>query len=763
MPEGTIKKLFADKGFGFIQTADCPNGYFFHRNNVARGHQFNALREGDSVDFNLGPSRNKPGQKEALNVKPLHSPTLVQPVPSATRLPYGFVPIINLDRAVHDAPVRHDGSSGGELLSGEIRCELEALTPLLPGNMRYKAEDVDPQQLHQWGFGKVDPKKQIAEPLRLPNSHVVIAGSAIKGMIRQSLGALTAAPMERVAEHHYSYRPNLRHPGPHARLECRPAVITSVAADRVDVLVLPAQSAIFVHSNSARKALSAYSFGSLVKTTLVDSVLDIDQKTHQKRIRINTASTLPLNHYLYSYAGGIDGTGVLATAFAGGTKRVHKEALVPAADVTSGITRTISTDVLKHYQLTQQVLADSNNGHLSNAHPLTKNLMPSGVQKAQDGIGAATSLNVDQLIYVEIAVNSRTLGEIQSFGHNYQYRWAYTSSVRTRNGTRAFLSPMSCERPPEEADVRKDIPPERLTGARLLFGYVHDPKTNPIGKGVFQRMAGRIAINHAVSDGVPGRDGVPDFLGNPKAGYCVPLKILGQPKPSAWEFYLQQPQDENKPLVTYGDLPNDAGGELAGRKFYRHQTSVSLDDIKASTPDDINSDQATLARFICDTGTKFKFAIRFARLRDWELGALLAVLQPHLLASGIEPERYAHKLGLGRPLGMGSVRITPKEIRLRLEKDVNFISQEARDKRVEFALQGLRDKLDPATVKHWLEAHELVDGKHFDYPVGWTKVDGQPVQTIYAWHTNLRRDYSKLRREQGANWSQLSGTVRKVK
>lgn len=66
-------------------------------------------------------------------------------------------------------------------------------------------------------------------------------------------------------------------------------------------------------------------------------------------------------------------------------------------------------------------------------------------------------------------------------------------------------------------------------------------------------------------------------------------------------------------------------------------------------------------------------------------------------------------------------------------------------------------------MKHWLEAHELVDGKHLGYPVGWTNVDGQPVQTIYAWHTNLRREYSKLRREKKVFWNNLSRKVREAK
>lgn len=645
-----------------------------------------------------------------------HQPVgAVQTVP-ANVLPYGFVPI-NLDHAVHDDPIWHDGSGGGEFLSGEIRCELEALTPLLPGNMRYlvrKDGKDDGAFLINDVLGCIlkklvgqEPKasKHIAEPLRLPDGHVVIAGSAIKGMIRHSLGALTAAPMERVTEHHYTYRPNLgRADVP--MCVCRPAVVDRKEGEEWIVKVLP----------EAR-----------------DAIFRTDQRTTEA--------------VEFIYKGGIDGQGILAQS-APHITQVYKKAWISSAKLKKAEECRISKTVFDAYLKTQCVLYTD---HISPAHPQAKKF---DHKEVLDAIKKATDIEPRQLIYVEKKVDSN---EIVSFGHHYQYRWAYTSSVRSKDGQpRPCLTPMEFERTQDGKDQGEDIAPKHLTGARLLFGYVHDPKTNLVGKGVYERLAGRIAINHAVSDGVP------EFL-SPETGYCVPLKILGQPKPSAWEFYLQQPEDASQPLMTYGDLPNHAGGELAGRKFYRHQQPVSIDHIKATTPEEVNSEQATLARFICDTGTKFKFAIRFARLRDWELGALLAVLEPHLLASSSEPERYAHKLGLGRPMGMGSVRITPKEIRLRLEKDVNFLGQAARDERAKLALEALQGKLDPGTLKDWLEAHELVNGRRLGYPVDKTKKDGQWIQAIYAWHTEVRREYSKLRREQGANWSQLSGTVRKVK
>jgi len=47
MPQGTIKKIIADKGFGFIGTEG--DDLFFHRNGCDGA--FEDLQEGDSVEF----------------------------------------------------------------------------------------------------------------------------------------------------------------------------------------------------------------------------------------------------------------------------------------------------------------------------------------------------------------------------------------------------------------------------------------------------------------------------------------------------------------------------------------------------------------------------------------------------------------------------------------------------------------------------------------------------------------------------------------
>jgi len=56
MPKGTIRKLVKDRGFGFIKT-EQEEDLFFHRNDL-QGVNYESLREGQQVEFELGRGRN---------------------------------------------------------------------------------------------------------------------------------------------------------------------------------------------------------------------------------------------------------------------------------------------------------------------------------------------------------------------------------------------------------------------------------------------------------------------------------------------------------------------------------------------------------------------------------------------------------------------------------------------------------------------------------------------------------------------------------
>ncbi len=51
MPKGTIRRLISDRGFGFIRT-ERGEDLFFHRNQL-EGVDFNSLREGQQVEFEV--------------------------------------------------------------------------------------------------------------------------------------------------------------------------------------------------------------------------------------------------------------------------------------------------------------------------------------------------------------------------------------------------------------------------------------------------------------------------------------------------------------------------------------------------------------------------------------------------------------------------------------------------------------------------------------------------------------------------------------
>ena len=57
MPQGTIKKLVSDRGFGFINAE--KDDLFFHNSEV-QGGAFDSLQEGQTVDYEVGQGKRGP-------------------------------------------------------------------------------------------------------------------------------------------------------------------------------------------------------------------------------------------------------------------------------------------------------------------------------------------------------------------------------------------------------------------------------------------------------------------------------------------------------------------------------------------------------------------------------------------------------------------------------------------------------------------------------------------------------------------------------
>lgn len=59
MATGTVKKVIADRGFGFI-TAEDGKDYFFHRDGLDKSLDFDRLVGGEKVDFEVEASPRGP-------------------------------------------------------------------------------------------------------------------------------------------------------------------------------------------------------------------------------------------------------------------------------------------------------------------------------------------------------------------------------------------------------------------------------------------------------------------------------------------------------------------------------------------------------------------------------------------------------------------------------------------------------------------------------------------------------------------------------
>lgn len=136
-------------------------------------------------------------------------------------------------------------------------------------------------------------------------------------------------------------------------------------------------------------------------------------------------------------------------------------------------------------------------------------------------------------------------------------------------------------------------------------------------------------------------------------------QILSGPKPTTFQHYLEQGDNAHIKNLNHW---NTEGTNIRGHKLYWHR------DIRDSRDWEYNENeeqrkkdgkQLTQIKPI-KPGIEFTFRIRFENLTKEELGAMLFAIDL--------PNGCHHKLGMGKPLGLGSVNIKPKLLVIDREK-----------------------------------------------------------------------------------------------
>lgn len=196
----------------------------------------------------------------------------------------------------------------------------------------------------------------------------------------------------------------------------------------------------------------------------------------------------------------------------------------------------------------------------------------------------------------------------------------------------------------------KDFIPEDLRRcdmidlAESIFGFAS-------GENQIQGRAGRVFFTDAILEAV--EDSI-WLTKNP-----VTPRILASPKPTTFQHYLVQDKqmhhdpDVKSQLAHYA-TPTPSETVIRGCKIYWHKNNVKEVDFIEESFVDTNGTQHTKIRPV-KSGVTFSFRIYFENLQDYELGAMLWALK----LPGEKGKQYRHKLGMGKPFGLGSVKIEP--------------------------------------------------------------------------------------------------------
>lgn len=184
-----------------------------------------------------------------------------------------------------------------------------------------------------------------------------------------------------------------------------------------------------------------------------------------------------------------------------------------------------------------------------------------------------------------------------------------------------------------------------------IFGWVEEIEDGKVIGPIGQR-AGRVFFSDARFTGASG-----DIWYKEEP---ITPHVLSGPKPTTFQHYLVQDAqagpnghspDNKASLAYYGTPPDET--QIRGYKMYWHKGDKP--DIEANSVERQHPKQLTQIKPV-QTGVRFRFKVRFENLRPEELGLLWWALA----LPGEPDKQYRHKLGMGKPLGMGSMAVSPR-------------------------------------------------------------------------------------------------------
>ncbi len=226
---------------------------------------------------------------------------------------------------------------------------------------------------------------------------------------------------------------------------------------------------------------------------------------------------------------------------------------------------------------------------------------------------------------------------------------------------------------------------EQITIAERMFGFVEERESeDSIRQEQGRALAGRILV----SDALPEEAAQTNEILEEES--VVPLRILSSPKPPSPTLYFKSTSGTG--WVPKDDL-NVEQHRAQGRKMYLHHRVDDNDQPWKTNLVKEHLEQKSSVRPI-RRGQTFSFHIDYENLTNAELGLLLYALAPNA--------EFHHKLGMGKPLGLGSVKI-------------EILSRESVDRQQRYTLTGLQSPrfhhvLHPSDPAFWELRDDIIGG-----------------------------------------------------
>lgn len=538
--------------------------------------------------------------------------------------PYHFVPLGKECRKSRDYRKIKDQPG---LLTGWIECTLETKTPLFIPNTTnddvFGMRDQSGNPIKSYDFCSRDDLAGKTNPP--PPGSAVIPGSELRGMIRSAFEAVTNSCMSTTADDHVLFK-RTNTPG-------KPAIVKKHGNQWI---LQPCRERIGMaawkmHNKKPKQDMNDYSDNISKMSEGEEIHFTLSNEKYKAKHKF------PAFHFVQSLNGPTKG-------------KLHKGEPIDN----------------KHHE--SVFVVDANQSQISISERDVQNLLE------------------NFKFYRDSTINQhKKMGKHEGYAHikveklnDLDGKLVYYSKHETCRGPRYYLSP---------AAIGREVFHNRLKD--LIGSYTPCEKIARLCPGcVLFGLAGKdeAAVSRVrFGDATPVDGSAPRFL-KP----MIPPE-LASPKPSATEFYLTRGEKQHLTVDACNVWNYDYAGkwgrwanefhdrrdyipEIRGRKFYWHGSGQIRNLEKNPLLGEEISDRHVKIRPL-DKGNVFRFKVHFNQVAGDELKRLIWVL-------GIGGSTaHGHKLGMGKPVGLGSVSIKPESVNIR---------------RIELSDSELRYAIEPA-------------------------------------------------------------------